>query len=674
VLRTVLVTILFIGSSVALAQAAGGRVALVVGVSKYEHAARLPNTLNDAKDMSAALKRLDFDVDTVLDPSRSELEAAIRRYGDGSAGAEASVFYYSGHALEAGGHNWILPATANINSERDLRFEAVDLSAILEQADGAARVSIAFLDACRDNPFAGRISASGRGLSRGLERIELSTSGVLVAFSTAPGQIALDGVSDKKNSPFTAALLSHLETAGLEVKSLLSRVTKDVVEGTKGRQRPWQNSSLEGDFYFVPPPTHLSGQAVSGSGGTEQLHADIESQFWNSIKSSNNPAELEAYLTKFPNGAFVELARIRLAALQSNPQRENADIPLSQSGACGARPVVPFDPLPAEPCWEAPREIAKGGDAANKVSAATELNTKAALTFVNSGNAYRNRDDYDRAIADYTEAIRLDPSLASAYVSRGILRYSRKSYDDAIADYTEAARIDPNHAYIYRFDRGMAYRDKKDYDRAIIDFNEAIRLDPKYIAAYFGRGSAYRGKKEYDPAIADYTEAIRLDPNVGAYFVRGTAYRDKKDYDRAIADYTEAIRLSPEYAYLYLGRGTAYRSKKDYDRAIADYTEAIRLSPEDVDAYTNRGLANLDKKQFDRAIADFDEAVRIKPEYAFVYSIRGLAYHGKKDYDRAIADYSEAIRLDPNLTMAVTNRANAYRDKAVAPAPKPQKH
>src|SRR5215471_18531824 len=171
-----------------------------------------------------------------------------RRYGDRSAGAEVSVFHYSGHALEASGRNLLLPATVNVSSERDLRFEAVDLNTVLEQADGAAKISIVFLDACRDNPFAGRISSSGRSLSRGLAPVEMTASGVLVAFATAPGQVALDAVATNKNSPFTAALLSHLETAGLEVKSLLSRVTKDVLAQTKGRQRPWQNSSLEGDF------------------------------------------------------------------------------------------------------------------------------------------------------------------------------------------------------------------------------------------------------------------------------------------------------------------------------------------------------------------------------------------------------------------------------------------
>lgn len=320
---------------------AGGRVALVVGVSNYEHAGRLANTLNDAKDMAAALKRLGFDVETLLDPNRSALEAAVRRYGDRSVGAEVSLFHYSGHALESATHNWLLPTTASLATERDLRFEAVDLNTVQEQADGVARVSIIFLDACRDNPFARRLSASRRDVSpRGLARVDVTAGGVLVAFSTAPGQLALDSVSFKRNSPFTAALLNHIETPGLEIKSLLVRVTKDVIEETKGMQRPWQNSSLEGDFYFVPPPM------VAAASSTQTV-VTLEGVFWDSIKASRNPADFKAYLMRFPKGVFVELAQNRLAILQKEvgPEPESGNSPQVPQPSL----VAPSIPLPQPP-------------------------------------------------------------------------------------------------------------------------------------------------------------------------------------------------------------------------------------------------------------------------------------------------------------------------------------
>jgi hypothetical protein len=338
-LRSFFIAILFLSSIVEAN--AEGRIALVVGVSNYEHAGRLPNTLNDAKDMAAALKRLGFDVEILLDPNRFALEAAIRRYGNRSTGAEASLFYYSGHALESASHNWLLPSTASLATERDLRFEAVDLNTIQEQTDGVARVSIFFLDACRDNPFARRLSTSRRDISpRGLSRVDVAAGGTFVAFSTAPGQVAFDGAGIKRNSPFTAALLAHMETPGLEIKSLLVRVTKDVVEETKGVQRPWQNSSLEGDFYFVPPP------AVAAVQPPQNL-VTLEGVFWDSIKASRNPADFKSYLARFPTGVFVDLAQNRLAVLEQEAVPRSpppGPAPSSESPQQPATRVAPTQP------------------------------------------------------------------------------------------------------------------------------------------------------------------------------------------------------------------------------------------------------------------------------------------------------------------------------------------
>jgi len=319
-LRSVCAAMLF--SLTVVEALAEGRFALVVGISNYEHAGHLANTLNDANDMAATLKRLAFDVEILLDPNRSALETAVRRYGERSVNADVSLFYYSGHALEAAAHNWLLPASARLASERDLRFEAVDLDTVQEQTDGYAKVSIIFLDACRDNPLARRLNRAGRSFApRGLARVDVGRGAVLVAFSTGPGEVAVDSLGGKRNSPFTAALLKYIETPGLEIRSLLTRVTKDVFDETKGTQRPWQNSSLEGDFYFLAPP-------VAPAASSAQSLVTLDSMFWDDIKSSQNPADYKTYLTRFPKGTFVELAQNHLAMLEQiavpSPQHENA--------------------------------------------------------------------------------------------------------------------------------------------------------------------------------------------------------------------------------------------------------------------------------------------------------------------------------------------------------------
>jgi len=213
---------------------------------------------------------------------------------------------------------------------------------------------------------------------------------------------------------------------------------------------------------------------------------------------------------------------------------------------------------------------------------------------------------------------------------KGLLLSEQGNYDAAIKEFTEAIKLDPNEAVLY-YNRGAVYEDKGDYDRAIADFTQAIRLDPKDGYAYLRRGAIYDIiKKEYDRAIADYTEAIKV--GLGqrdemyraetllrdAYINRGNEFINKNDYDRAIADFTQAIKLNPNNAIAYYNRGVAYRNKGDWDRAIADNTQAIKLNPNNpnnADAYNNRGIAYANKNDYDRAMDDFIQALRIDPNH-----------------------------------------------------------
>jgi hypothetical protein len=243
-----LVVLFLLFDGVALAQ--GRRNALVIGVSRYQHAPPLANTANDANSVGAALRRLGFSVDLVIDPDRNAMESSIRNLGRKAEGAEASVFYYAGHAIEVSGQNLLVPAPANIQSDRDLRYETIDLDSVLDAVAGRSNISLLFLDSCRDNPFAKKLVASSRAINiRGLGPIDAAT-GTLIAFATAPGKTAEDG--DNQNSPFTTALLRNIETPGIEVRRMLGNVRREVRETTKGRQIPWENSALEGEFYFKP--------------------------------------------------------------------------------------------------------------------------------------------------------------------------------------------------------------------------------------------------------------------------------------------------------------------------------------------------------------------------------------------------------------------------------------
>src|SRR5271166_5368995 len=165
------------------------------------------------------------------------------------------------------------------------------------------------------------------------------------------------------------------------------------------------------------------------------------------------------------------------------------------------------------------------GSAASVVWALYVTYNPDAAVFYDRGVTYSKRGEYDRAIADYDEAIRLNPNLALAFTNRGFAYYKKGEYDRAIADYNEAIRLNPNLAVAFN-NRGLGYGNKGEYDRAIADYNEAIRLNPNHALAFNNRGLAYDNKGEYDRAIADYNEAIRLNPNLALAFKnRGFAYR-----------------------------------------------------------------------------------------------------------------------------------------------------
>ncbi|MCU0985382.1 MAG: caspase family protein [Acetobacteraceae bacterium] len=360
-MRVVLaVLILVMGATEAFAQ----RVALVIGNGAYREAPALPNPVADARGVAAALERLGFRADLVLDADRTAMESAIRRFGEAAAGAEAALVYYAGHAVEVAGRNHLIPVSARIRSDRDLPFETIDFDAVMAQLEGRARVILVFLDACRDNPFRQRLMAGG---TRGVAAVGLAPVrgpvGTLVAFATAPGQVASDGYGP--NSPFTAALLQHIETPGLEVRPMLGRVRQSVREATAGSQVPWENSSLEGEFFFRPAaaPQTLAAlpareppaapPAASRSGASPDGAAEL--LFWESVKDSRSIEELQAYLRRFPDGVFSDLARARISALERAARPAAPAAAASAPASAAQPPPAPAPTPPPPPAREAAR-------------------------------------------------------------------------------------------------------------------------------------------------------------------------------------------------------------------------------------------------------------------------------------------------------------------------------
>ena len=336
-----MLALLLLAADCAGAPADERRIALVVGVSNYKHAPRLPNTHNDARGVSEALGRLGFEVEQLLDPDRVTLETGVRNLRQRARGADASLFYYAGHALELGGRNWLLPVGADLQTDRDLRFRG-PRSRFRPRADGRRITgsALVFLDACRENPFRMKLAGGSREVStRGLARVASGSCTFPSWLSRRrPARSRRMGRAPTARSPPRCSNGSKPRES--ELRRMLSQVRVDVREATDGRQVPWENSALEGDFFFRPPPSAATTVVVPAPPAPPPCAgADREVVFWNSISGSRDPADFRAYLAQFPQGIF--------AAARAQPAR--ADAGRTGAPAGHAQFLPPRLPPPSTP-------------------------------------------------------------------------------------------------------------------------------------------------------------------------------------------------------------------------------------------------------------------------------------------------------------------------------------
>jgi tetratricopeptide (TPR) repeat protein len=230
------------------------RVALVIGNSSYARVGRLPNPKRDAAAMAAALRRLGFaEIKEIYDADRERMGQALKEFGDAAAAAEWAVVFFAGHGLELNGTNYLLPIDARLKRDTHVADEAVSLDRVQAKVDGAGKFGLIILDACRNNPFVGGMLRSARltrSVARGLASVE-PEGNVLIAYAAKHGTLAEDGVDG--HSPFTAALLAHMEEPGLEVNILFRKVRDDVRNRTQRRQEPFIYGSLGSELLFFRP-------------------------------------------------------------------------------------------------------------------------------------------------------------------------------------------------------------------------------------------------------------------------------------------------------------------------------------------------------------------------------------------------------------------------------------
>jgi TPR repeat protein len=270
------------------AQAGGKRVALVVGNGAYQSVPQLPNPKNDATLVAGALRKQGFEVVTAIDLTKQQLESAVEQYARSLNGAEISLFYYSGHGIEVGGENRIIPVDATLSAPEELETQTYSLQTIMLQMQSNSKAQLIYMDACRDNPFSDRKFLTGvdeaeKPAGKGLAE-QKGAVGSLIAYATEPGKVALDGKG--ANSPFTEAVIKHSFSQGTDVQNALMKVTEEVWTATNQEQRPWVNSTLIKPVFLtglfvqttpvkVPPVVQTFSEIQQGTRGVEIVAAPL---------------------------------------------------------------------------------------------------------------------------------------------------------------------------------------------------------------------------------------------------------------------------------------------------------------------------------------------------------------------------------------------------------------
>ena len=314
---------MFLMALTASAAKAERRVAFVVGNGTYKNVAPLPNPSIDAKAMAGVLRNVGFEVVEGTNLTRDKMTEKLLEFGKKAQGADVAVFFYAGHGIAISGTNYLLPIDADIKSEMDVKLGRRHQYRPHARPDHGRRQGQAGVPRCLPRQSVRRQDQVERGdpqrqcadrpcrdevRRRHADRVR-----------DRPGQTALDG-QEGANSPFTRALIANIAQPGIEIQQAMTKVRAQVNEETNKGQLPWGHTNLIGTVYLngAPAPAANAGVAAAGIAAVAAApSADVELEFWRSIKDSNKPEELNAYLTNYPNGQFRSLALARIAALEN---------------------------------------------------------------------------------------------------------------------------------------------------------------------------------------------------------------------------------------------------------------------------------------------------------------------------------------------------------------------
>ncbi|MBN9445271.1 caspase family protein [Bosea sp. (in: a-proteobacteria)] len=389
------------------------RVALVIGNSSYRNAPALPNTVNDARDMVTALRKVGFEVVDGIDLDKRGMDSALTRFARLAQDADAAMFYFAGHGFQFNGENYLVPVEAKIEDEVGVQYETTRLNDVVTALNYAKGVKIMVLDACRNNPFVGllakRQATRGFSVGSGLAPVQRA-QGMVIAYATQANDVAADGAG--RNSPFTAALVREIDQPGLEVATLFRRVQKSVYDTTAGRQTPELSLSLLGDFYL----------------NREETDADV----WRRIRASDDLTALQAFIQRYPQSFFVVDARTRLDLLERRSSVSTERDKLVREFAERERALLQRLERAEQGRRQAADELARKDSGDTVVPPSVPAPGSAPVATAPAPPLPREQDKAERArLAD--ELARRESELAAIEAEKQRLAEERKTVEQAMA-------------------------------------------------------------------------------------------------------------------------------------------------------------------------------------------------------------------------------------------------
>ncbi|MFC3075903.1 caspase family protein [Shinella pollutisoli] len=628
------------------------RVALLIGNQKYEATAQLNNPANDVELMRESFQNAGFDsVKTVFDLDRAAMVKALRDFEDEAIDAEVAVVYFSGHAMEMNGINYLLPVDAQLKSDRDVEDESVPIDRVQRSLEGAKKLKLFILDACRNNPFAQSMTRSigTRAVTRGLARVEPESADTLIAFASKAGTVALDG--EGMNSPFATALAKHLVEPGVDVRIALGKVRDEVVQATNREQEPFVYGSLGGAQIFLNiKEVNIN---VTNSGNTQEVSPNGQSEAaadWQNIRDLADKDLLEAFIAKHGRDpVYKMLAEKKLASLAEATQKEGQDADAiaweALRGSTDAAALQRF--------IERYPDSHHRGEAEELIAA---LEPKKGLSVdVASKETPASRDCY---------LLAGEPQSLPGFMGVTFLKIDAKR---ALTACAQAVNENPSDGMLVNL-LGRAHDADRNYVEARRNYEKAIELGNMYALTNLAWFSVYGTDGAVDvPKGLSMFEKAATAGNAYAQASLGWLYRE--GYGGTRQDYNEAVRWYQQsanqgYANAMATMGWFHREglgvPQDYVQSLAWYRKAADAG--DANAMSSLGWAYQNglgtAQDYAEAKVWYEKAANVGDSYsmaslAWLYDVGNGV---KQDYVEARYWYEKAANAGSSYAMGNLSR------------------